>query len=93
MDIERWLRNELDKITAKGISKAAMASFIAGALAKARKHSIPAYEMTLFLSNALYNASIKTIEDAWIECGCRYAEMVLCLRDRYGNEQPVELHV
>jgi hypothetical protein len=93
MDIERWLRNELDKITARGLSKSAMASFVAGALAKAREHSIPAYEMTLFLTNAFFNASIKTIEDAWIECGCRHAEMVFCLRDPSGNEQAVELRV
>jgi hypothetical protein len=25
--------------------------------------------------------------DAWIECGCRYAEMVIYIRDKIGNEQ------
>ena len=49
MDIERWLNKEINKITATGVSKSAMASFIMDALAKAREQSIPAYEMTVFL--------------------------------------------
>ncbi len=93
MDIEKWLHNELDRIVAKGLSKNAMRSFIVDALLKAREQSIPAYEMTVFLTNALFGASIKTIEDAWIECGCRYAELVFCLRDPNGNEQAIELRV
>src|SRR5665811_1588082 len=76
MDIERWLNKEIDKITTKGVSKSAMASFIMDALAKAREQRIPAYELTVFLTNALFESSIKMIEDAWVECGCRYAEMV-----------------
>ena len=93
MDIERWLKKEIDKITKRGVSKSAMASFIMDALAKAREQSIPAYEMTVFLTNALYESSIKMIEDAWVECGCRYAEMVICIRDKIGNEQIIELRV
>jgi hypothetical protein len=49
--------------------------------------------MTVFLTNALYESSIKMIEDAWVECGCRYAEMVICIRDKIGNEQIIELRV
>ena len=93
MDIERWLNKEINKITATGVSKSAMVSFIMDALAKAREQSIPAYEMTVFLTNALYESSIKMIEDAWVECGCRYAEMVICIRDKIGNEQIIELRV
>jgi hypothetical protein len=93
MEIERWLTNEIAKITERGVSKSAMASFIMDALAKAREQSIPAYEMTVFLTNALYESSIKIIEDAWIECGCRYAELVICIRDKIGNEQTIELQV
>jgi hypothetical protein len=33
------------------------------------------------------------IEDAWVECGCRYAEMVIRIRDKFGNEQTIELRV
>jgi hypothetical protein len=93
MDIERWLNNEIAKIMATGVTKSAMASFILDALAEARERSIPAYEMTVFLTNALYKSSIKMIEDAWVECGCRYAEMVICIRDKIGNEQTIELRV
>ncbi len=93
MEIERWLTNEIATITERGVSKSAMASFIMDALAKAREQSIPAYEMTVFLTNALYEFSIKIIEDAWIECGCRYAELVICIRDKIGNEQTIELRV
>jgi hypothetical protein len=93
MDIERWLHKKLDKITQTGISKSAMTSFIIDALAKARDQSIPAYEMTVFLTNSLFGSSIKMIEDAWIECGCRHAEMVFRARDQNGNEQTIELRV
>ena len=92
MDIERWLNKEIDKITTKGVSKSAMASFIMDALAKAREQRT-AYELTVFLTNALFESSIKMIEDAWVECGCRYAEMVICIRDKIGNEQIIELRV
>ena len=93
MDIERWLNNEIVKITERGVSKSAMASLIMDALAKAREQSIPAYEMTVFLTNALCESSIKVIEDAWVECGCRYAEMIIRIRDKIGNEQTIELRV
>ena len=93
MDIERWLNKEIDKITARGVSKSAMASFIMDALAKAREQSIPAYEMTVFLTNGFVQSSINMIEDVWVECGCRYAEMVICIRDKIGNEQIIELQV
>ena len=93
MDIERWLNKEINKITTMGVSKSAMASFIMDALAMAREQRIPAYEMTVFLTNALFDSSIKMIEDAWVECGCRYAEMVICIRDKIGNEQIIELRV
>ena len=93
MDMERWLNNEIAKITERGVSKSAMASFIMDALAKAREQSIPAYEMTVLLTNALFDSSIKMIEDAWVECGCRYAEMVIRIRDKFGNEQTIELRV
>ena len=89
MDIERWLNKEIDKITTKGVSKSAMASFIMDALAKAREQRIPAYELTVFLTNALFESSIKMIEDAWIECGCRYAEMAFRIYDQIGNEQTI----
>jgi hypothetical protein len=35
----------------------------------------------------------RSIEDAWVECGCRYAEMVIRIRDKIGNEQTIELRV
>ena len=53
MDIERWLNKEIAKITKRGVSKSAMASFIMDALAKAREQSIPAYEMTVFTKHAV----------------------------------------
>lgn len=93
MDIERWLNEQLDKITATGPSKAAVADFIKDALAKAREQRISAGEMTVFLTNALFKSSIKMIEDAWIECGCRYAEMVFRIRDQMGIERTIELEV
>ena len=93
MDIEKWLSEEIDKINQRGISKSAMASFIENALARAREQKIRAYEMTVLLTNALFKSSIKMIEDAWVECGCRYAEMVICIRDKIGNEQIIELRV
>ena len=92
-DIEKWLNTEIAKITERGVSKSAMASLIMEALSKAREQSISAYEMTVLLTNALYEFSIKMIEDAWIECGCRYAELVICIRDQIGNEQTIELRV
>ena len=93
MDIERWLNKEIAKITTRGVSKSGIAFFIMDALAKAREQSIPAYGMTVFLTNALYKSSFKMIEDAWVECGCRYAEMVICIRDKIGNEQIIELRI
>jgi hypothetical protein len=93
MDIEGWLNNEIAKITEKGVSKRALALLIKNALAKAREQSISASEMTVFLTNAFFGSSIKIIEDAWVECGCRYAEMVICIRDTIGAEQTIELRV
>lgn len=93
MDIERWLNKELKAMTARGISKSAMTSFIMNALVKAREQRIPAYEMSVLLTNSLFESSIKVIEDAWIECGCRYAEMVIRICDQIGNEQTIELRV
>jgi len=93
MDIEKWLNEEIDKINQRGISKSAMASFIENALARAREQKIRAYEMSVLLTNALYKSSIKMIEDAWIECGCRHAEMVFRIRDKIGNEKTIELRV
>jgi len=93
MDIERWLNKEIYSITARGVSKSAMVSFVKDVLAKAREQRIPAYEMSVFLTNALFDSSIKMIEDAWIECGCRYAEMVIRIRDKIGNEQIIDLRV
>jgi len=93
MDIERWLNEEIGKITERGISRSAMATFIENALARAREQKIRAYEMTVLLTNALFKSSIKMIEDAWIECGCRHAEMVFRIRDKIGNEQTIELRV
>jgi hypothetical protein len=93
MDIERWLDKEIIKIIERGASKRALASLIKDALAKAREQSITASEMTIFLTNAFFDSSIKMIEDAWVECGCRYAEMVICIRDKIGNEQTIELRV
>jgi hypothetical protein len=81
MDIEGWLNNEIAKIIARDVSKRALAFPIKNALAKAREQSISASEMTVFLTNAFFDSSIKIIEDAWVECGCRYAEMVICIRD------------
>jgi hypothetical protein len=49
--------------------------------------------MSVLLTNALYKSSIKMIEDAWIECGCRHAEMVFRIRDKIGNEKTIELRV
>jgi purine-nucleoside phosphorylase len=93
MDIERWLDKEIIKIIERGASKRALASLIKDALAKAREQSITASEMTIFLTNAFFDSSIKMIEDAWVECGCRYAEMVILIRDKIGNEQTIELRV
>ena len=93
MDIERWLDNETAKITERGVSKRALALLIKNALAKAREQSISANEMTSFLTNAFFDCSIKMIEDAWVECGCRYAEMVISIRDKIGAEQTIELRV
>ena len=93
MDIERWLNNEITKITKRGVSKSAMASFIMDALAKAREQRISAYELTVFLTNVLFESSINMIEHAWVECGCRYAEMVIRIRDKVGNEETIELRV
>ena len=92
-NIERWLRKELDKITARGVSKSAIISFIIRAMAKAREQRIPAYEITVMLTNALFESGIKIIEDVWIECGCRYAEMIFRIRDQNDNEQTIELRV
>ena len=39
MDTERWLNKEINKITATGVSKSAMASFIMDALARENKAS------------------------------------------------------
>ena len=93
MIIERWLTEQLDIVTAIGPSKAAMADFLRNALTKAREQKIPADEMTVFVTNALFKSSIKMIQDVWIERGCRYAELVFRIRDQIGNEQTVELHV
>ena len=93
MNIKKWLSRELDKITARGVSKTALTSFIISALAKAREQRIPAYEMTVLLTNALFESGIKIIEDAWIECGCRYAEIILRIRDQQDNEQTIALRV
>jgi transcription antitermination factor NusA-like protein len=93
MDIERWLDKEIIKIIERGASKRALASLIKDALAKAREQSITASEMTIFLTNAFFDSSIKMIEDAWVECGCRYAEMVILIRDKIGNEQTIALRV
>jgi purine-nucleoside phosphorylase len=93
MDIEGWLNNEIAKITKKDVSKRALALLIKNALAKAREQSISASEMTVFLTNAFFDSSIKIIEDAWVECGCRYAEMVIRIRDKIGTEQTIELRV
>lgn len=93
MDIEGWLNDEIAKITKRGASKRALASFIRNALMKAREQSISANEMTIFLTNAFFDSSIKMIEDAWVECGCRYAEMVICIRDKFGDEQTIELQI
>ena len=93
MNIEGWLSDEIAKITKKGVSKRALASFIRNALAKAREQSISGNEMTIFLTNAFFDSSIKTIEDAWVECGCRYAEMVIRIRDKIGNEQTIALQI
>ena len=93
MDIESWLNDEIAKITEKGVSKRALALLIKNALTKAREQSISASEMTVFLTNAFFDSSIKIIEDAWVECGCRYAEMVIRIRDKIGNEQTIELKI
>ena len=93
MNIEGWLNGEIAKITKRGVFKRALASFIKNALAKAREQSISANELTIFLTNAFFDSSIKMIEDAWVECGCRYAEMVIRIRDKIGNEQAIELRV
>ena len=93
MDLERWLNNEIANITERGVSKRALASFIKNALIKAREQSISANEMTVFLTNAFFDSSINMIEDAWVECGCRYAEMVISIRDKIGAEQTIELRV
>ena len=93
MDIECWLNNKINEVRESGVSKNAMASFIMDALAKAREQRISAYEMTVFLTIALFESGIKTIEDAWIECDCRYAELVFRIRNMIGNEQTIELRV
>jgi hypothetical protein len=93
MNIEGWLNDEIAKITKKGASKRALAFLIRNALVKAREQSISANEMTIFLTNAFFNSSIKMIEDAWVECGCRYAEMVIRIRDKIGNEQTIALQI
>ena len=93
MHIESWLNDEIAKITERGVSERALALLIKNALAKARKQSISASEMTVFLTNAFFDSSIKIIEDAWVECGCRYAEMVIRIRDKIGNEQTIALKI
>lgn len=93
MDMEKWLNEEVGKLTETGVSKTAMISFVMKTLAKAREQRLRAYEMTILLTNALFKSSIKIIEDAWIECGCRHAEMVFRIRDKIGNEQTIELRV
>jgi hypothetical protein len=93
MKIERWVNSEIATITERGITESAMTSFVVDALAKAREQSISAYELSFFLTNALYKSGIKMIEDAWVECGCRYAEMIIGIRDEFENEQTLELQV
>lgn len=93
MDIEKWLSEEVDRVAKIGASKTVMTSFIMKTLAKARERGIRAHEMTIMLTNALINSSINIIQDAWIECGCRHAEIVFLIRDKIGNEQTIELRV
>jgi hypothetical protein len=35
----------------------------------------------------------RTWRQMLVECGCRYAEMVIRIRDKIGNEQSIELRV
>jgi hypothetical protein len=93
MDIEKWLSQEVDRVAKTGVSETVMTSFVMKTLARARKSGIRAHEMTILLTNALIKSSISIIEDAWIECGCRHAEMVLRIRDKIGHEQTIELRV
>lgn len=89
--MESWLHRELSAITAEDLSEDAVALFLGKALAKAREKCIPAYDLAVLLTNAALESGISIIEDAWVECGCRYAEMIIRLHGRDGAERTVRL--